>query len=60
MTAWKATHLRCDCCARGIATNARDAQQARAVAARKGWSQNRARTEDLCPACEGFACHGQH
>lgn len=60
MTDFKATHLRCDCCARSIATQARRPEEARAVAARKGWTRNRARTEDLCPACEGFACHGQH
>jgi hypothetical protein len=60
VTAWKATHLRCDCCARGIPTAARDAAAARAVAARKGWTQNRSKTEDWCPNCAGFKCKGQH
>lgn len=60
MTYWKATHLCCDCCARGLMTNARTPVEARAVAVRKGWTQNRAKTEDWCPDCTGFQCRGKH
>lgn len=60
MTAWKATHLRCDCCARGIATAARLPEEARAAAARKGWTQNLTKTKDWCPDCSGFQCRGKH